>query len=177
MAFKVLCFQKLCCPVVPRTGLLKLSHFFLCSEVPSPLLPSPHQPCLSQPRRLGKALRTVPLCLIQLAVSPSWSPIQSLCSSLEYCTIRHSVSVPQGSGPYGPQQKSHTSQELGQVPPHTPSPPARKAWAWTNSKAKSSGKGGRKSSIFSSCRDSGGTEVKYRSPALLLTKATHFVLG
>lgn len=103
LGFKVSCFQKLCCPVVPRTGLLKLSHFFLCSEVPSPLLPSPHQPCLSQPRRLGKALRTVPLCLIQLAVSPSWSPIQSLCSSLEYCTIRYSVSVPQGSGPYGPQ--------------------------------------------------------------------------
>lgn len=87
-------------PRGPLTGLSEVqSNFFPCSEVPSPLLPSPHQPCLSQPRRLGRALDAVPLRPIQLAVRPSWGPIQCLCCSLEDCTIGYSMPVPQGVRP------------------------------------------------------------------------------
>lgn len=95
VARMVLCFQKLCCPMVPLTGLFEVqSTFFLCSKVPSS-----HQPCLSQPQTLGKALHTVPLWVIQLAVRPSWGPIQSLCCSLEYCTMGYSMPVPLGVRP------------------------------------------------------------------------------
>ena len=48
VAWVFLCFLKVCFPVVPLTGLFDAQRsFFPCSTVPSPLVSSPHQLCLS----------------------------------------------------------------------------------------------------------------------------------
>lgn len=95
-----------------------------CGPLPSPAFSSSTLSfSLSQPQRLGRALHAVPLWLIQLAVRASWGPIQSLGCSLEYCTIRHSVPVPQGVRPLwsSPGGESHIP---GAGPGPTPRLPA-----------------------------------------------------
>lgn len=52
---------------------------------------SPPLPYLSQPQRLGRACLPLLRGRVQLALGPSWGPVQSLHCSLGHCTIGCSV--------------------------------------------------------------------------------------